>query len=203
MMRSSRSDCSGKRLVFGIVQIVVQPRRGGGVDGTSVLTCLDKYSVNRENPSMPTATMLTPRQAAFIPAFLACGNATASAIDAGFSVKGASVAGTRMLRNAKVQEALQARQIADATRLSVKRESVLAGLLEAVEMARGQQDPMGMVRGLAELGHMMGFYSPRHTKVAVAPVGLGDTGQYSAMSDRQLLALIANGGPVEAPGSSL
>ena len=51
---------------------------------------------------MPAASKLTPRQAAFIPAMLASGNATASAIEAGFSVKGASVAGTRMLRNASV-----------------------------------------------------------------------------------------------------
>jgi len=39
---------------------------------------------------MSSTRNLTPRQAAFIPEFLATGNATASAIAAGFSVKGAS-----------------------------------------------------------------------------------------------------------------
>ena len=80
---------------------------------------------------MKNTATLSARESAFVASFLASGNATASAIAANFSPKGASVAGNRMLRNARVQEALQARQAADAARLSLKREDVLAGLLEA------------------------------------------------------------------------
>ena len=114
---------------------------------------------------MSSPANLTPRQAAFIPEFLASGNATASAIKAGFSVKGASVAGTRMLRNASVQKALQARQAADATRLSIKRENVLNGLLEAVDLARAQLNPMGMISAWKQVSLLMGYNSPQQLKV--------------------------------------
>jgi phage terminase small subunit len=76
------------------------------------------------------------KQTRWVSFYLASGNATASAVDAGFSVNGASVAGNRMLRNASVQTVLQARQSADAMRLSIRRDDVLTGLQEAVQQAR-------------------------------------------------------------------
>lgn len=142
---------------------------------------------------MSSTCKLTPRQAAFIPEFLATGNATASAIAAGFSVKGASVAGTRMLRNASVQEALQARQSADATRLSIKREDVVAGLLEAVDQARVQSNPMAMVAGLRELGKMMGFYAPELKKVDLNVQGKVDMDRLNQLTDAELLQIIEAG----------
>ena len=142
---------------------------------------------------MPTATMLTPRQAAFIPSFLASGNATSSAVAAGFSVKGASVAGTRMLRNASVQQALQARQSADAARLSIKRENVLAGLLEAVNEARDQRNPMAMISGLREIGKMLGFYAVETKRVEVSTAGSGTMARLQTMTDAELVGLIAAG----------
>jgi phage terminase small subunit len=133
----------------------------------------------------------TTRQVGFIQEFLACGNATASAVKAGFSPKGASVAGSRMLRNVRVQNAIQARQAADATRLSIQREDVLAALLEAVNQARVQANPMAMISGLREIGRMMGFYAPEGFKVDVR-IGHGDNlAKYAAMSDQELMAVMA------------
>ena len=142
---------------------------------------------------MTSTCNLTPRQAAFIPEFLATGNATASAVKAGFSVKGASVAGTRMLRNACVQKALQARQSADAARLSLRREDVLAGLLEAVDHARAQSNPMGMIAGLREIGKMMGFYAVETRRVEVSAGGQAQMNRLDRLSDAELLGIIEAG----------
>lgn len=144
---------------------------------------------------------MTERQARWVTEFLACGNATASAVKAGFSVNGASVAGTRMLRNASVQKALQARQSADAARLSLRREDVLAGLLEAVNQARVQSNASGMIAGLREIGKMMGFYAVETKRVELT-AGQGATQRrMEAMSDGQLLALIAQGAATALPVS--
>ena len=148
---------------------------------------------------MPSHAHLTPRQAAFVPEFLASGNATASAIKAGFSVKGASVAGTRMLRNASVQMALKERQAADAARLFIERENVLNGLLEAVDMAREQRNPMGMIRGYVELGKMLGFYAVETKRLEVNIEGQASMNHLERLSDAELLAIMAGGSGGEGP----
>jgi phage terminase small subunit len=140
---------------------------------------------------MKNASTLRVRESAFVASFLASGNATASAIAANFSPKGASVAGNRMLRNARVQEALQARQAADAARLFLKREDVLAGLLEAVNQAREHKNPMAMISGLRELGKMMGFHAPEVKRIEVAPSTANTLSKYSQMQDHELIALMA------------
>lgn len=140
---------------------------------------------------MSITAHLTPRQAAFVPEFLASGNATASAIKAGFSIKGASVAGTRMLRNASVQKALQERQAADAARLSIERENVLNGLLEAVDMAREQRNPMAMISAWKQVSLLMGYNAPHQLKVEVAPDGAARMNHLERLSDAELLAIMA------------
>lgn len=139
---------------------------------------------------MKNSAKLNARESAFVASFLASGNATASAIAANFSPKGASVAGNRMLRNARVQEALQARQAADAARLFLKREDVLAGLLEAVNQAREQKNPMAMISGLRELGKMMGFYAVETKRVDVNIERQATQNQMASMTDAELLTLI-------------
>ena len=51
-------------------------------------------------------TELTRRQALFVAAYLACGNAAQAAREAGYSVKGAQVTGCKLLTNPKVQGAI-------------------------------------------------------------------------------------------------
>lgn len=139
---------------------------------------------------MKNTATLSARESAFVASFLASGNATASAIAANFSPKGASVAGNRMLRNARVQKALQARQAADSARLSLKREDVLVGLLEAVDDARQQQHPMAMISGLRELARMLGFYAPEVKRVEMTTDRHNTHNHMAAMTDGELLALM-------------
>lgn len=93
--------------------------------------------------------------------------------------------------------AIEARQAADASRLSLRREDVLAGLLDAVEQARAQSNPMGMIAGLRELAKLMGFYpdSRARVDVAVAVTGNVDMDRLTRLSDAELLKIIADGAP--------
>jgi phage terminase small subunit len=141
---------------------------------------------------MATPT-LTTRQARWVQEYLACGNATASAIKAGFSSRGAGVAGNRMLKNAYVQEALQARQNADATRLCLERNDVLNGLLGAINEAREQRNPAAMIRGWSEIARMLGFYQPQSLKVDLRAEEHVGRDRFQTMSDAELAELIESG----------
>lgn len=137
---------------------------------------------------------LSPKQGRFVHEYLVDGNGTQAAIRAGYGAAGAGVASMRLLKNVYVQQALKARQMIDAARLSLRREDVLAGLLEAVEQARTQRNPMAMISGLRELGRMMGFYAVETKRVEFNVEGQAIQCQMSAMSDAELLSLIDRGG---------
>lgn len=141
---------------------------------------------------MKTAA-LTTRQARFVQEYMVDGCGSQAAIRAGIAPTGAHVWASRTLRITKVSEALQARQAADATRLAIKREDVVAGLLEAVNQARAQSNPMGMIAGLRELGKMMGFYAPEVKKVDLNVQGKVDMDRLNTMSDAELLQIITAG----------
>ena len=137
-----------------------------------------------------SSSTLTTKQAKWLDEYLACGNATASAVRAGFSSKGASVAGSRMLRNVRVQEALQAQQKADAARLSLRREDVLAGLLDAAAMAKLHSDPAGMVASWKQIGLLLGFYNVKPSKLEISVAGTVAINQLARMSDAELIKMI-------------
>lgn len=136
---------------------------------------------------------LTTRQARFVQEYMVDGCGAQAAIRAGIAPTGAHVWASRTLRIAKVSEVLQARQSADATRLSIKREDLVAGLLEAVNQARVQSNPMAMVAGLRELGKMMGFYAPEVKKVDLNVKGKVDMDRLNTMSDAELIQIIEAG----------
>jgi phage terminase small subunit len=66
---------------------------------------------------MQTAT-LTPKQAKFVAEYLVDGNGSAAAVRAGYGAIGAKVTACRLLTNPNLRARLEARQSADATRLS-------------------------------------------------------------------------------------
>ena len=137
---------------------------------------------------MNTSAM-TPRQARFVDEYLIDGNGTQAATRAGYGAAGARVAAHRLLTNVAISSAIEARQRVDATRLSVDRNRVLTGLLEAVEMAREQRNPAGMVAGLREIGKLMGFYTDR-VKVDVGVTDQQERRRMEAMTDAELLAMV-------------
>jgi hypothetical protein len=143
---------------------------------------------------MKTASSLTQRQARFVEEFLLDANGTQAAIRAGYGVASARVTAHRLLTNAAVSEAIGTRQHADRQRLGMAREDVLKGLLEAIDLAREQMNPAGMVAGLREIGKLMGFYAPQHVNVSVGAAPSDELRRMEAMSDSELEAFVATRG---------
>ena len=139
---------------------------------------------------MSPSTVLTAKQTRFIDEYLVDANGTQAAIRAGYGAAGARVAAHRLLTNVAIFSAIEARQKADATRLWIDRENVLAGLLGAVEMAREQKNPAGMIAGLREIGKLMGFYAPTTAKVDVGLRATTERDRLEAMTDTALFSLI-------------
>ncbi len=143
---------------------------------------------------MPTTAQLTTKQARFVQEYLVDGNGAQAALRAGYGAAGAKVTACRLLTRPNLQRVLHARQSADAARLSLRREDVLAGLLEAVDQARVQSNPMGMIAGLREIGKMMGFYAVEAKRVDVNVKGqCALQRRMAAMSDADLLKIIEAG----------
>ena len=135
---------------------------------------------------------LTSKQAKFVAEYLVDNNGSRAAREAGYGVSGASVASVRLLANARVQKALQARQSADATRLSIQREDAIQGLLGAIAAAREKGDAGAMISGWREIGRMMGFYAPERREVEVTTAAAkAELGRFEEMSDAELLAIVA------------
>lgn len=135
-------------------------------------------------------TVLSPRQSRFVDEYLLDANGTQAAIRAGYSASGARVAAHRLLTNVAISSRLEARQKADATRLSITRENVLQRLLDAFEMAREQGEPATMVSAARELGKLLGFYAPVRVEATVDVSALAVRDKYEQMSDAELLAVI-------------
>ena len=136
---------------------------------------------------------LTAKQARFVDEYLIDSNGAGAAVRAGYGAAGAKVTACRLLTRDNVQKALQARQAADATRLSLRREDVLAGLLEAVDQARAQGDPASLVSAWKTIAHMQGYFLPLRLKVDVAVHGNVHMERLNRLSDAELLKIIAAG----------
>lgn len=142
---------------------------------------------------MDITSSLTTRRARFIEEYLLDGNGTQAAIRAGYGTAGARVTAHRLLTNAAISSAIETRQRADAQRLGVERQDVLKGLLEAVNMAREQTNPAAMVAALREIGKLMGLYAPERVKVDLDARQAVELGRLEAMSDEELVAVMARG----------
>src|SRR3954470_9215013 len=97
-----------------------------------------------------SSAALSDKQGKFVREYLVDGNGARAAVAAGYGVAGSRVAAHRLLTNVNVQNALQARQTADATLLSIKRIDVLKSLLDAYTMAEKQGNPAAMVSAARE-----------------------------------------------------
>lgn len=136
---------------------------------------------------------MSPKESKFVREYLVDGNGAAAAVRAGYGVGGAKVAACRLLTKDNVQKALQAHQNADANRLGLAREDVLAGLLGAINQARMQANPRAMISGWRQIARLMGFYTPEVRETKLSASAQATTDRYEAMSDAELLEIIAGG----------
>lgn len=137
---------------------------------------------------------LTAKQSRFIDEYMVDMNGAAAAVRCGYSTRTSRAIAAENLAKPYIKAELQARQAADAARLSIQRKDVLNGLLEAAAMAKLQCDPSGMVAAWKQVGHLLGYYSPDRIKVDMRVQGQTMVNHLERLSDAELLALIASGG---------
>ena len=134
---------------------------------------------------------LSSKQRRFVAEYLVDGNGTAAAIRAGYGRAGARVAAHRALRNDNVAAEIATRQASDVKRLRLARETALQGMLDAIEVAKVQANPMAQIAGWREIGKMLGFYQPEVRRVELSPLAATQMRELEAMSDAELLAIAA------------
>lgn len=137
-----------------------------------------------------SSSTLTARQLRWIDEYLIDFNGAAAAVRAGYSPKSARSIAHENTTKPDIQAVLRAKQAAMAQELQITREGVIRGLVEAVDTARLQQNPMAMISGLRELGRMMGFYAPEVKRVEMTTDQHITQNHMSAMTDAELLALM-------------
>jgi phage terminase small subunit len=144
---------------------------------------------------MSEVSKLTPRRAQFVREYVASGNAAEAARRAGYSERTARAIACEVLTKPDVQEAIQALQAENAAQWGIARKDVIAGVLEAIEMARVQGEPMAMIAGYRELARMMGFNAPEAHRVEVVTPAAASAmlAKLAAMSDADLAALASGG----------
>ncbi len=129
---------------------------------------------------------LTARQARFVELYLETGNGTDAATKAGYEVGSAHVTASRLLRNAKVSEAIEAGRRVLSDVFKIRREEVVAALLLAIERAKMQGNPAAEITGWREVAKLLGHYAPEVHKVELTDDLARLKKQYEAMSDAEL-----------------
>ncbi|MHB9102934.1 MAG: hypothetical protein ACYC2E_15675 [Sulfuricella sp.] len=76
-------------------------------------------------------------------------------------------------------------------KLELQKEHVLLAHMEATNLARAQWQPLAMISGLREIGKLMGFYNAEVVAVSMNKNGASLKASYEAMSDAELMAVIA------------
>lgn len=133
---------------------------------------------------------LSSRQERFVEHYALCGNAAEAARLAGYSAKTARVIGPENLSKPAVRAALEARQAVFREELELTKGQVVSGVLQAVQMAREQQNPAAMISGLVQIGRLCGYYEPEPHRIEYSSDSQHLKAKLAAMSDDELLALI-------------
>lgn len=119
-----------------------------------------------------------------------------SAIMAGYVVdENSGNAEFQVEESPKVQRALAVVRGDMAQAAGVTKEDVLAGLLEAFDVAKTLADPQAMVRAMSEVGKMLGYYAAEKKQVE-HNLGKATLDQMKALSDADLMK-IAKGRVIE------
>ena len=103
---------------------------------------------------------LTPRQERFVAEYAVRRNGAGAAVAAGYSAGSAKVTASRLLTVDNVRRAVAVRQDDMAASFDLSKHKVISNLLEAVAIARKNQDPKSMIDGWAEIAKLCGFIRP-------------------------------------------
>ena len=139
------------------------------------------------------ASTLSAKAALFAEEFSIDGNGTAAAIRAGYAPISAPVTASRLIRNHKVKAVLAARQKSLAAHFDLDRQCLVNELLRAADLAKAQGAPAGMVAAYREIGRLCGFYAPEKWAGVGFVADQAGLQALEAMSDEELVAIMAWG----------
>lgn len=89
----------------------------------------------------------------------------------------------------KVKDALAMARGELSSAAQVERADVLAGFLDAIQLARTMADPTAMISGWREVGKMLGLYEPEVKKIELTAGQAALRGKLEVMTDEELLAI--------------
>lgn len=136
---------------------------------------------------------LTAKQSRFVDEYMVDMNGAAAAVRCGYSPRTSRAIACELLTKPDIQAELQARGAELARELEITRAGVVRGLLDAFEMARADRQPGIMVSSMAAIAKLLGLYAVETKRVELTVGQDAVRADYAAMSDAQLLALIAQG----------
>lgn len=136
--------------------------------------------------------VLTPKQARFAEEYVLDHNGAAAAVRAGYSARSAKQIATELLTKPDLRAAVAAQEALVAAEMAMTRQRVVGELLEAVELARAQANPAGMIAGWREIARICGLYAPERVTVGIEN-SEAENG-FARMSDAELMAVMAEGG---------
>lgn len=141
---------------------------------------------------------LTPKQARFAEEYVVDHNGAAAAVRAGYSARSAKQIANELLTKPDLQAAVAAQEALVAAELGMTRQRVISEILEAIELARSQSNPAGMIAGWREIARICGLYAPERVTVGVSSdvSTAAELRHLEALSDAELAALAADHGSV-------
>jgi hypothetical protein len=146
---------------------------------------------------------LTPRQLAFVDAYSVDGNAARAARAAGYAEGSAKVVACRLTKDNRIAAEIAKRRAANAEKLEITKEQVLAQIVEAINIAREQQNPAVMISGCVQLAKLCGFYEPEQVTLALSIEGGRLQVKFAAMSDAELFEIAAGSREPRLPAASV
>lgn len=127
-----------------------------------------------------------PKQKKFLQGLIDGLPPSTAAKQAGYANRGSV---HQMMQNPALQAYVQKEKRKIAAELSMTRQKVLDGFLEAISMARITSDPHAMIKGWTEIGKMCGFYAPEVKKLDISISAKRVIGHLETLSDAELLQI--------------
>ena len=138
-------------------------------------------------------TPLTPRQQRFVDEFVVGSNAAEAARRAGYSERTARQIASENLAKPDIQAAIAVARAREAEYWGLQKREVIAALLGTIELAKDQANPAAMIRGLVEIGKLLGYYDPEVVAVPLSDEAMRIEAKFAVMPDEELLEIIACG----------
>lgn len=134
------------------------------------------------------SSRLTQKQAAFVKDILAGFSSTQAARRAGYKFPKGSA--PYLLKTPIIAKKLEEEFAKHEKKADMTREKVMAGLMEAVDMAKAAGDATAAVSAWREVAKMCGYYAEEKKKIDISINGMVHVNKIENMSDSELLRII-------------